>query len=303
MAFFKKIFGYFIIAVLALGGLFAFRTQASPCNRTLKYSIGQVDPRFEIGKDKLAAEIESMAKLWDGAASGKELFAYDENAAFKINLIFDERQQRTIDERNLRKTIDLSENSYQSLVDQHNALSYQHKQDLSDYDQKRVQYETDLAQFNAEVQKWNRQGGAPAAEYKLLNQRKAELVAVSNQLEAQRLSINSQTNDLNTLAAKINEMAKSLNLNVDNYNGRFGEARKFDQGMYTGKEIDIYQFNDESDLKLVLAHELGHALSLEHVDDPKAVMYYLMDQQNLANLQLTDTDKAALLKECKVLLW
>lgn len=46
-----------------------------------------------------------------------------------------------------------------------------------------------------------------------------------------------------------------------------------------------------SELRKVLAHEMGHALGLEHVEDPGAVMYYLMEGA-VSNVALHDSDIA-----------
>ncbi len=93
-------------------------------------------------------------------------------------------------------------------------------------------------------------------------------------------------------------MVSRHNINVLTYNTRFGEAKEFNQGDYRGNEINIYQFSEIDELKLVLAHELGHALELDHVEKPESIMYYLMDKQNLAFLQLTEEDKNALKIKC-----
>ena len=56
-----------------------------------------------------------------------------------------------------------------------------------------------------------------------------------------------------------------------------GAGEKFSAGEYirdeTGERINIYQFDGRDKLIRVLAHELGHALGLDHVDDPASVMY------------------------------
>jgi predicted Zn-dependent protease len=47
-----------------------------------------------------------------------------------------------------------------------------------------------------------------------------------------------------------------------------------------------------------LAHELGHTLGLGHVDNPTAVMHYLMGEQNIDDLTLTRDDIDALRTAC-----
>jgi GNAT superfamily N-acetyltransferase len=85
---------------------------------------------------------------------------------------------------------------------------------------------------------------------------------------------------------------------VQSYNALYGEHRLFHKGEYNGKEITIYQYQDRTDLILILAHELGHALGLAHVDDRKAVMYELLSDQDLDTLTLTSADVRALHAAC-----
>jgi hypothetical protein len=295
----KKILLIVIVVYLLAAGYLYVQSANNPCDRVLTYSIGNFDSRFGITQDQFRSDIESAEAVWEQPLN-RQLFQYDPDSSFKFNLVFDDRQQKTIDERSLKQNIDLKEQSYDKAVGQYNSLAYQHKQDLDAYNTAKAAYDAHLKAYNDQVTYWNQQGGAPADEYQKLGKEKDALNKMSDDLEAQRVAVNKQATDLNALADLVNELAKKLNVDVDNYNGKFGEARQFDQGTYTGDAINVYQFNEESDLKLVLAHELGHALHLEHVDDPEAIMYYLMDKQDVNNIQLTATDLAAIKNQCHI---
>ena len=122
---------------------------------------------------------------------------------------------------------------------------------------------------------------------------------LKTRLDRDRATLNSAAARLNYLGDQVNELAQKLNIEVDVHNQVFGEAREFDQGEYINGKINIYQFDAISDLRLVIAHELGHALGLDHVENPKSIMYYLMEKQNLNNIALTQEDKKAFRQRCE----
>src|SRR5690606_36602606 len=113
-------------------------------------------------------------------------------------------------------------------------------------------------------------------------------------------TLTQEVTGLNAKAAEINRRAQDLHLDVNAYNGKFGAAREFDQGNYTGNDINIFQFSGLEDLRLVVAHEFGHALGVDHLDNPESVMHYLMNEQNVTELQATADDLAAVRQSCNL---
>jgi len=81
--------------------------------------------------------------------------------------------------------------------------------------------------------------------------------------------------------------------NIQQAQQRF-PPRQFHKGIFMGDKIQIYQFDAKDDLRLTLAHELGHALGLYHHNDPEALMYPVLGEQNLQDFKLRPADKTLL---------
>ncbi|MCH7597437.1 matrixin family metalloprotease [Patescibacteria group bacterium] len=294
----SKIFTF--IAVIGLLFFFMFiglTLTQTVCDNVLRYTIGNFDDRFEISKADFKATLLETERIWESAFAFN-LFEYDSEAEFKINLVFDERQQFSLEEKIFRGKLESSETGRDSFTEEYKTLTEKYSSTAREYEIDFALYEKHLRQYNVTVSRWNERGGSPPQVYERLERDKSILEKEVGKLEQKRFNLNSLAEKINNVARENNRLIDAYNTDILTYNNKFGMQREFDQGDYRGNEINIYQFDTLNDLRLTIAHELGHALRLSHVDNSSSVMYYLMGEQNLLDLKLTEEDIEALTLEC-----
>ncbi len=285
-----------LIILTSSGVIASGYSAAQTCVTPLSYRIGPIDERFDITQDEAVQVITNAEETWE-RATGRELFTYATSAAFAINFIFDDRQERTIAEQALRDSLDQKENSGETIQEQYDALATQYKEFQTEYETKVAAYEQKIAAFNAEVARYNDQGGAPEDVYAELQAREAALDAEAASLAARATELQSVVDNLNALGDRGNILIEQYNNGVDTYNHRFGEPNEFTQGDYQGSFINVYSFASKDELLMVMIHELGHALGIGHVEGTSSFMYYLLqDQPNPP--ELSEADLAAFFQTC-----
>ncbi len=255
----------------------------------ISYTIGGLDPRFGLTRQKLLRLIGEAAEVWETPIHGK-LFKYDSLAGFKINMRFDERQAAVLEAKRLRariamngRTFDELKLKYDAEVDLKEKLEEQYKNDESELNRR-------LANYNSKVPMWNNRGGAPATEFTALERERSELDEMKRTIENEVATLNEVIATANNLAQSLNELATKHNLAVENYNDQFVTVHEFEKGIYNGWTINLFEFENDNDLRITLVHELGHVLGFVHVDDPNAVMYYKLERQDIKHIRLTNED-------------
>jgi hypothetical protein len=271
-----------------------------PCRMPLKYSVGEIDPRFNISQEQLKNILSEAEVIWE-KKDGLNFFEYDPNAELQIKMVYDERQKKTDEAEEFEANFQVMEKQQLALDRQYGGADAEYDKKLSRFNVDFKKYEKDLKNYGKDVNYWNERGGVPADEYdKLKKERK--------KLEKTYTELKNKENELNNLATKINGIVKKENILANQYNSavityrnKYGEVQEFEKGVYDSAQgITVYQFKEASDLRLALAHELGHALGVDHTEDPKSIMYYLMSEQDLENSVLAEEDLAQLKKVCEL---
>jgi chromosome segregation ATPase len=171
----------------------------------------------------------------------------------------------------------------------------------SEYEQKRLTLENDLRAynarvnaFNAEIESWNRQGGALETHRSRLTSAKNELNSDRESLSTRQDTVKKLADEVNCMMPVINETVVRQNQDVEHYrdvgsrlSGEFQE--RFIESKEGKQSITIYHFDNEAKLVRLLVHEFGHALRLNHSNNPNAVMYRL-NQFDAAELTTDDID-------------
>ncbi|MDP3957898.1 MAG: matrixin family metalloprotease [bacterium] len=304
----KYIFG--IVLLLVLGFIFReslgvrwrlLSADLFPCKNPITYSIGAFDTRFGISKESFLKAVREAETVWEKPID-RELFSYAPDGYLRINLVYDYRQNTTQTLQRLGFKVDQNKASYEALKQNYESMVSQFEQTKSVLEPRMEAFDIRRNIYESDVRRANRQKNISKEEYERLRAEGDSLEREIVVLNEMRADLRKKVEDINVLAGALNDLAKALNLDVAHYN-EIGDSfgSEFTQGLYEshgeGEGITIFQYNSYGKLVRVLAHELGHALSLEHLDNAGAIMYRLNEGDNET---ITLDDLLALKTRCRI---
>ena len=235
-----------VIVVVALaiagGGSYYAYTITRSCAHSVAYTLASIDGRFGVSTSTVLAQARAASGIWNRAA-GKTVLVYDENAELAIRFVYDEREATT----KLGSEITRQQAALDTL--------------RASLDEQQAELVANQAAYNEKVAEVNARGGARPSE--------------ARALEDERATLQSLAASVNNAVAAYNARVATLNAQVERYNQTAGHP--FEEGNYVrdgaGERITIFQFADTTQLERGLAHEVGHALGLDHNHNPKAITY------------------------------
>lgn len=257
-----------------------------PCGIPIHIALDEVDPRFGFQRATALQALKEAVGLWQAAGEAEMFVWSDHPQAMAISLEFDQRQHNVNQQRSLKGGIDRD----RSQLRFHEVTLKQWSERIEaarrDHDRHSEAFERRARTQQAEVAAWN--NANPQARTEL---RRQALERESLAVRVMQAAVQRGLAELNADIAAYNRRAREQQQQAEQYRGRvaqyntFSSPQPIESGRYSydreaGRRIAVFRAGDYNDLVWIFAHELGHALGLDHLNQPGAVMNELLHDGN-----------------------
>jgi hypothetical protein len=281
----------------------AGRPPVGPCERPITYHLGEIDPGFELERAAVDAALEDAVAMWE-QASDEPLFRRTSGKGMSVRLVYDERQARAQQREQHRSQLASAKEELAAKREALAARGRELEQAWQAYKQRQEAYEQKRAAHQAKVEAWN------SGELERTRARRERLNETGQALEAKAATLKRRHETLEQRRRSLKREREAFQDRIKGYNRRVAqsnEAAEARQGFQMGRyerdgrdrRIRVYKAVNEAELRLVLAHELGHALGIEHVSADTAVMSAAMGQANRGRQTVSSADRRALDGVCR----
>jgi hypothetical protein len=253
----------------------------APCAIPVYYQLTEIDPRFGFDRFTVASALAEAGSLWQTVTPVLLFLESDHPRAMEVSLSFDERQQAALTRRSLRGGIESDFGTLEAEQAELQAWNQRIETSREARDRHAEALAERVKRHEAEVADWN---ALPAGRSE---SRRRALAVEGDALRAELAGLEQLTGQLNADIQAYNRRAEQARLRSEDFRSRvssFNAASSPDpveSGQYSydpesGRRIEIFRAESFDELVWILAHELGHALGIGHVDEPGAIMHPLL---------------------------
>ena len=273
----------------------------SPCDEIITFRITHIDSRFNISEDEVLESLIEAANSWSDLID-KPIFQHSPQGEITVSLQFNE--EVLLIQEAIELSSEISELKFRISVlkqeKERSSHSYMHK--LSLFNREKREFNKTLDEFygwlnshyisssnQSNMKKYIKKNRGIEDKYEELIQEEARLNYERNELQLKVDQINEVIAKNNKLIHRYSEIRDSLkNYVKGNFVNEFGN-----------KKITIYFFRDREELKSVFAHELGHAMGLNHVEKSNSIMFREARVDMRSKLQFSEEDKEKMIRLCE----